>query len=332
MIIPFIHSIAHMLCICNDNAHCFQNETLTKVHGLHADVRFCVTSVHGFCYATLIPSYSDRIDAADQQINFAEQSDYNHEISSYHSRYSNIFGCFHSFRLSVLICHATENHGVVACCRDSDICNRHLHLHPAQHVLEQFHSNVDLKQEIHQEEKQNKFLPSAEDYLSGPHMLISNDSRPSGESSVVADHETDNGSSSTHLLVFFVTSSIMFLLVAFLVAFLIARCSFYRKSSKFPKHCGKVTSTKELVISKTISGLGESYLSSQWSFTLKESSMPVRVYSDSGHKSQLLHSLDFMQIKSVDGNSEIYEGKTCEWWTILILKSHCRNQEHIIWL
>lgn len=120
----------NLVCICNDNTHCFQNQTMNSIFNLSNEIRFCIAPSRGYCYASLDKSH----DLPIRSRNFywsaskVEATSANHDY--FNQDASLRYGCLNFSPFLIFMCsgHSSNRRtsSLFSCCKENSTCNYYL--------------------------------------------------------------------------------------------------------------------------------------------------------------------------------------------------------------
>uniref|UniRef100_A0A5K3EQ09 receptor protein serine/threonine kinase n=1 Tax=Mesocestoides corti TaxID=53468 RepID=A0A5K3EQ09_MESCO len=343
--------IATLLCVCNDNTHCFQNRTLNSIYKLPKGIRFCTTSSRGYCYKsynTLVMSeylFAKRSLIASKLNVFRRTSDW-FPPDRFHK-----YGCLHFSSLVLLMCnrHASSSfeNSSFLCCRNKNTCNYDLKPLKSEFINNTSKIKVSPTTKYHitldhtpsSTEKESRIISPVTNVFVGPQILMKSQSKskssqfieePFSKTPIPLSSYSANSSSFRTAMVLLAGIFILLITMRLICYF---TCPLYLSH----KYCNRVSFSWlfDAPLPRPTTIMKSSSAASTNSTNLQESqsccsSQLVPDKSFCGQ--QLIHKLEILTVQSLNRHYEQlsakYEG---EHVGVRILCPHCPSRSIILW-
>ncbi|KAL5964886.1 Activin receptor type-1 [Taenia solium] len=317
----------NLVCICNDNTHCFQNQTMNSIFNLPNEIRFCVTPSRGYCYASLDKARALRTPSRDfywspskLEAHSANDEDFNQGVSF---RY----GCLHFSPFLVFMCseHSFDRRrdSLFSCCKEKNTCNYYLKFRrPNRKTFYGINSSEKAHNQNFDCEESNSadvFLnpvPFAPDIPLGPNLLMKSYSVLESNKNFSEPFEQKTTSSlpmsmkrlSPYIPMIILAGMVFLLIVIRLVSFLLFSNYFHQKQKEteqcpwvycLPSPQPKFILNNSSAASTNSTNLQESHscFSSQF------------IQNKTYHEQMLFHKLESLTLFSSDRYSEVLSAK-----------------------
>lgn len=121
-----------LLCVCNDNANCFQNQTLNALFNFPNEVGFCISAKRGYCYKSYYESTRAQGIHANGSQSTGVYRTISKNIDDYYKDSAYKYGCLHFSPFLFLMCSFGNSDGgndkFFSCCKNASACNFYLNL------------------------------------------------------------------------------------------------------------------------------------------------------------------------------------------------------------
>nr|CDS16644.1 activin receptor type 1 [Echinococcus granulosus] len=316
-----------LVCVCNDNTHCFQNKTLNSMFNLPMEIRFCIAPFRGFCYASPDKTHELPLYLQDSYWSAPKVDTYSASLEGFSQDVSFKYGCLHFSPFLFFMCsgHPLDRgtNTLLSCCNKNDTCNYYLRFRsPYTKTFDSITGN----EKVH---KQNRDLgkssfehmsleamPFMSDTPLGPELLMKSHSLLESDKHLTGPREqgiTSPGLISVKRLPpyipMIILAGVIFLLVIIRFVSFLLFSNYFHQKRKESERCSWVyciTSPKPKLV------LNSSSVASTNSTNLQESQSLFSsqfIQNKTFYGKMVVHKLEFLTSFSRDRNSEILSAK-----------------------